>query len=210
MSPQRERPADEVRRLLEDTGAIKRGHFVLSSGLHSDGYCQCAALFERPDVAGRVGELGAMLARELVGSGEIDVVVSPALGGVLWGYEVARGLGVRSVFAERVEGRFALRRGFALPEGARALLAEDVVTTGGSVMELKRVIDAMDAEVAGIVSVVDRSAGGFSPGCPFGALVDVSFATYEAARLPAELAAIPIEQPGSRRLDPARAKEATR
>ena len=190
---------DRVMGLLEKTGALKRGHFVLSSGLHSDRYCQCAALFEHPSDGAEVAEIMAARVRGVV---EADAIVAPALGGVLWGYELARALGVRSLFGERVDGTFTLRRGFTLPEGP-ILLAEDVVTTGGSVLELADVVEALGARVAGIACVVDRSRGAFEKRIegrfPFFSLVRLELATYPPDALPPELARVPVEAPGSRR-----------
>lgn len=190
----------EVLTLLEETGALKRGHFVLSSGLHSDRYCQCAALFEHPQHAARV----AGLMRDALGGADgPQTVVSPALGGVLWGYELARALGARSLFAERVDGNFTLRRGFRVEPGERVLLAEDVVTTGGSVLELAEVLNGLGARIVGVAAVVDRSRGAFEQRVagrfPFHALARLEFATYEADALPPELASVPVEGPGSRR-----------
>ena len=196
---------DEAMALLERSGALRRGHFVLSSGLHSDRYCQCAALFERPEHGARVA---ALMASSLPESMACDAVLAPALGGVLWGYALAGALGVRSLFAERAgpERAFALRRGFSLRPGDRVLLAEDVVTTGGSVMELVPLVEGAGASVAGIAAVVDRSAGRFGAGAAarfgFRALVELAFGTWPEDGLPPELAAIPVESPGSRR-DPA-------
>lgn len=185
--------------LLEKTGALKRGHFVLSSGLHSDRYCQCAAVFEHPDDGARV----AAAMGEMLRGVEASAVVAPALGGVLWGYELARALGVRSLFGERVGGVFTLRRGFRLDEGERVILAEDVVTTGGSVLELADVVEGMGARVAAIASVVDRSRGAFGERVagrfPFFSLVRLELATYSPDALPPALAAVPVEAPGSRR-----------
>lgn len=197
--------AERTIELLEQTGALRSGHFVLSSGLHSDRYCQCAALFERPEFSAEVaGLMRARLGEVGVDASAIDVVLSPALGGILWGYELARALGVRTMFAERKAGeRFALRRGFAITSGERVLLAEDVVTTGGSVMELVPVVESAGGEVAAIASVVDRSRGAFDPGVPFAALAALAFETYGSDGVPAALAAIPVEKPGSR----AQAKE---
>ncbi|MEM1165929.1 MAG: orotate phosphoribosyltransferase [Planctomycetota bacterium] len=185
--------------LLEQCGALQRGHFVLSSGLHSDRYCQCARLFEHPDLAGRVARAMAGRLRETAGVGRIDTVLAPALGAIVWGYELARALGVPSVFAERRPGEpFELRRGFALRPGDRVVLAEDVVTTGGSVLELVPIVEAAGAEVAAIASVVDRSRGAFAPRVPFVALAALEFETYEPDGLPEDLAAMPVIKPGSR------------
>ncbi len=186
----------EVIRLLEKTGALKTGHFVLSSGLHSDRYCQCAALFEHPSDARRVAELMADRLRTDV---PCDVVLAPALGGVLWGYELARQLGVRSLFAERKPGEpFSLRRGFRIEPGQRVLLAEDVVTTGGSVMELVPLVEQLGAEVAGFAVIVDRSKGAFKPPAPLHALAQLEFETWPEDQLPDHIRSIPADKPGSR------------
>ncbi len=196
----REMTEAEVMGLLERTGALKRGHFVLSSGLHSDRYCQCAALFERPADGERVARA---MASRLAGRVDASTVVAPALGGVLWGYELARATGARSIFAERVAGTFRLRRGFALRAGERVILAEDVTTTGGSVLELAEVVEGLGAEVAAIASVVDRSEGRLEAKVggryPVVALLRLRLATYPPDALPPELASIPVEDPGSRR-----------
>lgn len=196
--------SDQTQQLLEEAGALKRGHFVLSSGLHSDRYCQCAALFERPEIAHRVARL---MAEQIPGSTEIDTVLAPALGGVLWGYELARALAgarggsVRTLFAERgSDGAFALRRGFALDEGERVLLAEDVVTTGGSVMELTPLVERAGAKIVGFAAIADRSRGAFRPPAPFFALTQLNFETWAPNALPAHLKGVPIDKPGSRPL----------
>ena len=186
--------AAKTRALLKTCGALQSGHFALSSGLHSDRYCQCAKLFEHPEMAAQA----AASARGMLSEIPADIVCAPALGGVLWGYELARALGLPSIFAERNEGAFALRRGFAIDPGARVLLAEDVVTTGGSVMELVPLVESAGAEVAGIVSVVDRSRGSFNPGVPFFALTSLEFETHEPGDCPLCAQGMPITQPGSR------------
>lgn len=192
---------EEVMGLLTRSGALKTGHFVLSSGLHSDRYCQCAALFEHPEMGGRVA---ALMAQRLPRDLGVDVVLAPALGGVLWGYELARAIGARSVFAER-EGAarsFALRRGFRIARGSRVLLAEDVITTGGSVLEVAPLAEEAGAAIVGVAAVVDRSRGSSATSLgsrwPVWSLVDLEFQTYEADRVPPELAAIPVQKPGSR------------
>lgn len=195
------RVQDEVLGLLERSGALQSGHFVLSSGLHSDRYCQCATLFEDPALGGRVASLMAeMLPKDL----SVDVVVAPALGGVVWGYELARALGACSIFAEREgpERQFALRRGFRLFPGQRVLLAEDVITTGGSVLEVVPLVEAAGATIVGVASVVDRSRGAskktLGKKWPVWSLLELEFETYEADRVPPKLAAMPVQKPGSR------------
>jgi orotate phosphoribosyltransferase len=193
---------DETVEALERTGALRSGHFVLSSGQHSDRYCQCAALFERPEVGGRLAEL---LAEQIPGDARPDAVVAPALGGVLWGYDLARALGVRSLFVERhgPDRGFALRRGFDLAAGERVLMAEDVVTTGGSVLQAARVVESLGASVVGVACVVDRSGGAFAASLPegwgFHRLCELTFAVHPPDAVPEALARVPIEEPGSRR-----------
>ena len=187
-------PADTARALLEEVGALRTVHFERSSGLHSNRYCQCATLFQHPQHAERI----AQLAKEECCDIPCDVVCAPALGGVLWGYELARALHLPSIFAERKEGQFAVRRGFAIEPGQRVLLAEDVVTTGGSVMELVPLVEASGGEVAGIVSVVDRAKGAFNPGCPFVALTALEFEAYHPDDCPLCAQGNPLDKPGSR------------
>ncbi len=155
-------PRDPVRQMLYEVGALKHGHFLLSTGLHSDHYCQCATLFEDP---ARAGTLARMLAERLRAAGiTVDTVLAPALGGILFGYELARALGARSLFAEREPGGpFVLRRGFALAEGERVLLAEDVVTTGKSLMEVVPLVTEARARIVAFASIADRSPGRFQP-----------------------------------------------
>ncbi|MBI1291758.1 orotate phosphoribosyltransferase [bacterium] len=187
---------ERVEELLEETGALKRGHFLLSSGLHSDRYCQCAALFEEPAMAEEVARLMAdALPEDLT----VDTVLSPAIGGILWGYELARALGARSLFAERKPGElFQLRRGFHLSRGERVLLAEDVVTTGRSVLEVVPLIEAAGAELVGFASIADRSAGKFTPSHPFYSLIKLNFQTWAPADCPHCAAGTAIDKPGSR------------
>ncbi len=187
---------EPVLELLERVGALRRGHFVLSSGLHSDRYCQCAALFEHPSLAPKAA---GMLVQLLPEPRHVDIVLSPALGGVLWGYEIARALGARSLFAEREPGgAFSLRRGFEIPRGTRVLLAEDVVTTGGSVMELLPLVERAGATAAGIAAVADRSQGRFKPSIPLYALCALDFEAVEPQRCPQCAAGVPVTKPGSR------------
>jgi orotate phosphoribosyltransferase len=189
--------SERILQLLRQTGALREGHFVLSSGLHSDRYCQCARLFDDP----RIGSIAAELMAQMVrGAGiEASLVVAPALGGILWGYDLARALGARSAFAERKAGEaFELRRGFTVTPGERVILAEDVITTGGSIMEVGQLIERLGGEIAAYCCVADRSQGAFRPGPSVFSLVQLAFETYEPDALPDWLAARPIEKPGSR------------
>jgi len=145
---------EAVRRHFEETGALLAGHFRLSSGLHADRYLQCAKVLQHPDRAAALGAaLAALLAPERPG-----VVVSPAMGGVVIGHEVGRALGVRAIFTERVDGAFALRRGFGLAEGERVAVIEDVVTTGKSTKEVLDVVRESGAEPVACGAIVDRRA----------------------------------------------------
>ncbi len=186
--------ATDVLRMLEETGAIRRGHFQLSSGLHSPLYVQCMRVLQYPARAARLAEEAAALASKL----DAQAVASPALGGITWGYELARALGTRAIFVERnADGRFALRR-FALAARERVLVAEDVLTTGGSTRETIEVIRAAGGEVVGVAAIVDRSGGKVDFGVPLHALLVQAIETYATAECPLCRTGQPIEKPGSR------------
>ena len=177
-----------------ETGALLSGHFRLSSGLHSDRYLQCARLLmwpERAEAAGR--ELAGRLAEF-----SPQAVVSPALGGIVIGHEVARALGVRAIFTERKDGWFLLRRGFALDAGERVAVVEDVFTTGGSTREVCAAVEANGAEVVAVGSLVDRGlpAGAFR--VPARSLLSLSVPAWPAEECPLCARGVPIEMPGSR------------
>jgi len=184
---------------LEDMaahGAYLSGHFVLSSGLHSPNYLQCALYLANPPAAEAAGrQLAARL--RLVGA---QLVVSPALGGVIIGHEVARALGVPFFFTERVDGKMALRRGFRVPEGARVVVVEDVVTTGSSTREVMEVVQGQGGQVVGVGCLANRSGSQnpFAP-LPFAALLEVTIPTYPPEACPLCQQGIPAEKPGSRR-----------
>ena len=185
----------ETKGLLERSGALREGHFLLSSGAHSDRYCQCAKALEQPTDA---EALARLMARVIDGSVEADVVLAPALGGVVWGFALAGEIGARSVFAERADGEtFSLRRGFEIRVGERVLLAEDVVTTGGSVMKLVPLVEHAGARVVGIATIVDRSRGTFDPGHEVFALARLGFETYAAGDCPLCRTGSTAEKPGS-------------
>ena len=179
-------------------GALLEGHFKLSSGLHSSVYLQCARVLMDP---ARAGRLCAAFAEKLRATGvEVDLVVSPAMGGVIVGYEVARQLGVNGIFTERVEGEFALRRGFEIPEGARILMMEDVITTGLASRECIRTINEWGGNVVAAGALINRSGGKADVGAPITALVTIDAPTYSPDDLPDDLKAIPAIKPGSRGL----------
>ena len=178
--------------------ALLEGHFILSSGLHSARYLQCARVLMDPVRASRLASaLVATMPRDL--RSRIEIVVSPAMGGVIVGHEVARALGVEAIFVERPAGAFELRRGFRLAPGQRALMVEDVVTTGLSSREAIAAVEAAGGEVVAAAALVDRSGGAADLGVPFFPLVRLTVPSYPADCLPPELAAIPAEKPGSRK-----------
>jgi orotate phosphoribosyltransferase len=177
---------------LERCGALKRGHFRLSSGRHSDTYIQCALLLRDPESAVRAGQALAALIE-----GEVDLVFSPAVGALLIGLTTALALGREMIFAERVDGAMKLRRGFTIEPGSRVLLVEDVVTTGGSVAELTAVVEEAGASVAGLACLVDRGeAAGliFEPN----SLLKLEVRSYEAEECPMCAEGVPLDTPGSR------------
>jgi orotate phosphoribosyltransferase len=179
-------------------GALLEGHFILSSGLHSPRYLQCARVLMDPARAARLaGALAAAIPEGI--RRRIGIVVSPAMGGVVIGHEMGRALGVEAIFVERPDGRFELRRGFRLEPGQQVLLVEDVVTTGLSSREAIEAVRAAGGEVIAAAALVDRSAGSAEMGVPFFPLVRLSVPTYEESALPDDLAAIPAEKPGSRK-----------
>ena len=175
-------------------GALLEGHFRLTSGLHSPGYLQCALVLQHPREAEACGEAIASQVRML----DVEAVLSPALGGIVIGHEVARALGARALFAERQDGRLTLRRGFALGPADRVLVVEDVVTTGGSTRETADVARAADAAVVGAASIVDRSGGDPALGVPYRALLRLDVPTYPPEACPLCAEGRPVEKPGSR------------
>ncbi len=179
-------------------GALREGHFVLSSGLHSGVFLQKNLVFMHPERAERLCK--ALAERITAEFGQVDVVVSPAVGGIIPGYETARWLKVPSLYVEREGGVFKLRRGFHLEPGAKVAMVEDIVTTGLSSRECIAAIQATGAEVVCAACIVDRSGGEADVGVPLIALARHKVPAYPADQLPPELAAIPVEEPGSRRL----------
>jgi orotate phosphoribosyltransferase len=177
-------------------GALLEGHFILSSGLHSSRYLQCARVLMDPRRAERL--CGALA--EKIRALKIDLVASPAMGGVVVGYEMGRQLGVPALFFERVEGKLVLRRGFTIENGARVLMVEDVVTTGLSSRECIAGIADEGGIAIAAACLVDRSGGKADLGVPLAALITLDVPTYPADALPPELAAIPAMKPGSRGL----------
>ena len=189
---------DEVLNEFRAAGALRQGHFVLSSGLHSGTFLQKNLVFMHPDRTERLCRALAEKIRSL--APRVDVVISPAVGAIIPGYETARHLGVASLYVEREGGEFKLRRAFEIPEGARVAMVEDIVTTGLSSRECVEAIRKAGGNVVVAACIVDRSGGKADPGAPFVALARLDVPAYPADQLPPELAAIPTEDPGSRRL----------
>jgi len=185
---------DSLLHTFRQSGALLEGHFRLSSGLHSNGYLQCALVLQDPLTA---GALGAALAARVHALGP-NLVLSPALGGVIIGHEVARALGVRALFAERQDGRLTLRRGFHISPGERVLVVEDVVTTGLSTRETMEVARAAGAEVVGAAALVDRSGSVAALDVPFNALLAVEHPTWDPAECPLCAQGVALVKPGSR------------
>ena len=178
-------------------GALLEGHFILSSGLRSPKYLQCARVLMDPARAERLArELASRLPK--IVADQIEAVVSPAMGGVIIGHEMGRALGKPAMFLERPEGTFELRRGFHLDPGTKVLMVEDVVTTGLSSREAIEAVHRAGGEVMGEAALVDRSGGKADLGVPFTPLIRIDVPTYEAESVPPDLAAIPAIKPGSR------------
>lgn len=177
------------------TGAILKGHFKLTSGRHSDTYMQSAKLF----IDTKQSEIVCKALAEKLAGEKIDLVVSPAIGGILMGYEVARQLGVPNIFAERENGEMTLRRGFAIEKGTKVVVVEDVVTTGGSVKEVVKLVQSMGAEVVAVASLVDRSNGTVDFGVKYVNLISMEVVSYEPDECPlCKEGKIELVKPGSR------------
>jgi len=184
----------EVLDIYRKTGALLSGHFLLSSGLHSERYLQSALVLQQPDIATK---LCAALADHFMDQ-KIEVVIAPALGGVFVSHETARALGVRALFAERVNGELTLRRGFTISPGERVLVVEDVITTGKSTRETIEVVKKAGGSVIAAASLVDRSGGKADLGVPYTSLVTLDVPTYTAETCPLCRAGSAPEKPGSR------------
>ncbi len=185
----------DVLAMFRETGALLSGHFELRSGLHSDQYFQCALLLQWPD---RTARLCGELARRLTAAGvEADAVISPAMGGLFVGHEIARALNVRSIFAEKQEGRLVVRRGFAIRPGERFVVAEDVVTRGGRVEETIRIVHGAGGVVAAVAVLVDRSDGTVRFDAPLVSLLRLAPTTWPPAECPLCRQGGRAEHPGS-------------
>jgi orotate phosphoribosyltransferase len=187
---------DRALELLKSTEALLQGHFLLTSGNHSDTYVQCALLLSHPRVAVEFMEDIAAF----VSPFNVDVIVAPAVGGILVSYEVARLLGKRALFLERERGAMTFRRGFGVYEGERVFVVEDVITTGGSVLEVRDVLQGAGAIVCGFASIVNRSSGRFAPAEPYHSCITMDVPIYPPDHCPLCAEKIPVVKPGSRGL----------
>jgi orotate phosphoribosyltransferase len=184
----------EVLQVFRDTGALLNGHFVLRSGLHSRQFFQCALALQQMPI---VEKLGGALAQKVRGLGAVTVV-SPAMGGLVLGQEVARQLGIRFIFVEKEEGKLALRRGFKITPDEKILIVEDVVTKGGRVQETIDIVRANKGQIVGIAMAVDRSNGAVKFGLPTFSLLAMQVETFEPDKLPPDLVGTPAVKPGSK------------
>jgi len=184
----------EVLQIFRENSALLEGHFILSSGLHSNRYIQCALVLQYPRIAGQLCSELAEKVRDLGAS----VVAAPALGGVIVAHEVARALGIRALFTERQMGAMSLRRGFSFSPGEPTLVVEDVITTGGSTRETMACLKQGGGNVVGVGALIDRSGGGADLGVPKSALVTLAVQNFDAADCPLCRSGIPAVKPGSR------------
>jgi orotate phosphoribosyltransferase len=184
----------DVLDLFRKSGALLEGHFRLSSGLHSQRYLQSALVLQHPEYASRLGTAIADRVRDYA----VNVVLSPALGGIVIGQEVGRALGVRAIFAERQDGRLSLRRGFSMSPADRALIVEDVITTGGSTRETIDVAAAAGARIAGAAAIIDRGTQSDRLNVALVALVKLEVPVYDPAECPLCASGEPVTKPGSR------------
>ncbi len=189
---------DDVIAEFRAAGALLEGHFILSSGLRSPVFLQKMFVFQDPARTERLCK--ALADKVRAAFGEIDIVVSPAVGGIVPGYETARHLGAKAIFVERENGQFALRRGFEIPAGARVVMVEDIVTTGLSSRECIAAIAQHPGRLVGAACLIDRSGGKADVGLPLVSLASLDIPTYKPDSLPTELASLPPVKPGSRSL----------
>lgn len=190
--------SEDVLEVFREAGALLEGHFILSSGRRSPVFLQKALVFSQPELSARLCAALASKVRDAFG--QVDVVAGPAVGGIIPGYELARQLGCRSIFAERVDGKLTFRRGFSIENDERVLVAEDIVTTGLSFRETVEALAEITGKVVGGCCVIDRSNGNADVGCTLVSLAQVNFPDYAPTDLPPELQTIPAIKPGSRGL----------
>ena len=190
--------SEESLKILKETNALIEGHFILSSGLHSSIYVQCAQLMSKPEQALKICQsLASKIKKEFV---EIDLVLSPAMGGVVVGYEIGKLINKNSIFSERVNGEFQLRRDFKIQKGSKVLVVEDVITTGKSSIECSKLIEVNEASLIGFACIIDRSNGKSGIKKKIVSQVKLNIPTYNKENLPKELLSLEPVKPGSRNL----------
>ena len=188
----------DVYRIFKESGAIFEGHFKLTSGLHSGIYMQCAKLLEHPEMSDMLASAAAGMLSKNMDIKKIETVIAPAMGGILWGYMLAYRIGARMIFTERTDGVMQLRRSFSLSEGEKVIVAEDVVTTGGSVREVIKICEDSGAEVACVMSIADRNSGA-DFGYPYYNMLKIDIEKYEPGQCPLCREGAGIVYPGSRK-----------
>lgn len=193
---------EEILAVLREAGVLLEGHFILTSGRHSDRYLQCANIFRHTKYA---APLCGSLAEHFAGDG-VELVIGPAMGAVQMAYEVSRQLGCENFFAEREDGKMTLRRGFQIRPGQRVLVVEDVVTTGGSVREVLDIVREAGGVLVGVGAIVDRTGGAIDFGVPFRPVISMQVASWEAFECPLCEKGVPAVKPGSRKLPVAQGK----
>ncbi len=184
----------EIWKILEDTQTVLRGHFLLSSGRHSDTYFEKFKILQYPHLTGKL----CQALNEKFKDEPVELVLGLATGGIILGYELARIRGTRAIFTERFEGQMALRRGFQIKAGEKVLVAEDVITTGGSVKETVAIAEELGADIIGIAALVDRSGGKLNLGYPLKALISLEVQSFEASSCPLCQKGVPLLKPGSK------------
>lgn len=187
---------EKVLKILKEADVLMEGHFLLTSGRHSDKYLQCARIFQYTKYS---EELCKILAGKFKDS-EIDIVIGPAIGAIQMAYEVSRHLGVKNIFAERQDGAMTLRRGFSIEKGQKVLVVEDVITTGGSVKEVIEVVNGCGGDIVGVGVIVDRSGGKVDFGTRLESVISMEVQSYSPEQCPLCKENIPIIKPGSRNL----------
>jgi len=187
---------NDILEIFRSTGALLEGHFVLTSGRHSDTYFQCAKVLQYPEYL----TLFSRIIADQFEIDKIDTVISPAIGGIVVGTDVGRQLGVKTIFTERKDGKMKLRRGFEIEKGERILIVEDVLTTGGSIQEVIKIVKENKGEIAGVGVVVDRSGGNIKLYKKQVAVIENKTISFDENEVPGYLAEIPIQKPGSRNI----------
>ena len=187
---------ERIEEILKETDVLQTGHFQLTSGRHADKYMQCAKILQYPNHTGEVLKNVSKAFEDA----KAEIVIAPAIGGILVAYELARQLNIKNLFAEREDGKMTLRRGFSIPEGARVIVAEDVITTGGTVFEIIDLVKAQGGIPVGVGLIVDRSGGKIDFGIPTYAAYTAEIISYEAGECPLCKQGIPVVKPGSRKL----------